>query len=65
MRAHFVCRAAHYKGLSFRGINMDKVLITGHSRFRISNAGIMDVLEAESQATLVDMQVFTVFACIL
>ena len=42
-------RAAHEAGLSFRGIHAAQVLITGHSRARISGAGLLDVLEADSR----------------
>lgn len=52
-------RVVHSRDMTFRGVHMDKVLVTGNNRARISSAGVMDVLEADSKISLVDLQVST------
>ena len=53
-----VCgRAAHQLGMTFRGIQVDKVLFTGHNRLRIGSAGVRDLLESDSQIPLTELQV--------
>jgi PAB-dependent poly(A)-specific ribonuclease subunit 3 len=59
----FACQLAsaiqyvHSREMCFRAIHIDKILLTGHNRVRISSAGLLDVLEAESQISLADNQV--------
>jgi hypothetical protein len=47
----------HSKGLSFRGVQVDKILFTGHNRLRISCAGVRDLFESDSQIPLGELQV--------
>jgi PAB-dependent poly(A)-specific ribonuclease subunit 3 len=59
----FACQLAaaiqcvHLREMCFRAVHIDKILMTGHNRVRISSSGLLDVLEAESQVSLADNQV--------
>lgn len=41
-------RAVHHAGLSTYGLSLNRVLVTGPNRVRISNCGVLEVLEHES-----------------
>ena len=43
--------------MTFRGVQADKVLFTGHNRLRVSCAGVRDLLESDSQIPLLELQV--------
>jgi Pan3 Pseudokinase domain len=49
-------RAAHEARLSFRGLQASRVLVTSNNRVRLSGAGVLDVLEADSPVPLAECQ---------
>jgi hypothetical protein len=52
-----VCmRHVHRRGLAIRSVSASNVLLTSGTRFRFSNAGVMDVLEFESRKKLEELQ---------
>lgn len=50
-------RHVHSRNLAIRSLSASHVLVTSGARFRIANAGVVDVLEFESRKSLGDLQV--------